>query len=464
LTITRIAAVLGLLFFSGAVFADSFAVRSMTVVGPSDLPERQSHRQAADAKPAVGTDSVTHGPMMFPIYPVAGKIGEDLFIPYYVDLDPTDGIRDWNCGTATFDTHRGHDPYIRSFAEQEIGVPVFTPLDGRVIDVRDGEPDQNVVADPALRSNYVVIEHANNQRTIYEHLRRGIPVTAGQYVHAGTEIGMVGSSGASVAPHIHFESRYEGVAYEPFAGPCRPGVDMVRDQPLVVPGQPRILGLTFSNESFAQHRPAPFDDATRTGTFLTGSTTIFVKADLANVRPNTTYGLRVVRPNGTAMAVGQGTISSFGARRTTVVWEIATVLESAGDWTLEIEVDGTRLASAPFRAVTAPSQIVNRPPMPVQVRLDPVGASEVAQCVIDGPAIIVDPDYDVVRYRYRWTLDGEVAREVTTAARTDVLARDKVTGGKSLRCEVVVSDGTLETQPVFAQTTVELPLRRRPVR
>ena len=75
-------------------------------------------------------------------YPQAGILWHDLYPNNFVDLDPGPGVRDYMCGTQTYDGHTGTDSDIRSFRELDIGVPVFAALDGRVISVQDGEYDR----------------------------------------------------------------------------------------------------------------------------------------------------------------------------------------------------------------------------------------------------------------------------------------------------------------------------------
>jgi murein DD-endopeptidase MepM/ murein hydrolase activator NlpD len=52
----------------------------------------------------------------------------------------------------------------------------------------------------------VIIQHSDTQQTLYGHLSE-ISVQAGQTVTQGTVIGLVGSTGNSTGPHLHFESR-----------------------------------------------------------------------------------------------------------------------------------------------------------------------------------------------------------------------------------------------------------------
>jgi murein DD-endopeptidase MepM/ murein hydrolase activator NlpD len=54
--------------------------------------------------------------------------------------------------------------------------------------------------------NTIVIQHNGTQQTLYGHLSK-ISVQAGQSIARGTVIGLVGSTGNSTGPHLHFESR-----------------------------------------------------------------------------------------------------------------------------------------------------------------------------------------------------------------------------------------------------------------
>lgn len=62
--------------------------------------------------------------------------------------------------------------------------------------------------------NYVMIDHGNGKMTVYAHLS-SVMVYTGQQVRRGQVIGFVGSTGRSTGPHLHFETRYFGVKYNP---------------------------------------------------------------------------------------------------------------------------------------------------------------------------------------------------------------------------------------------------------
>lgn len=64
------------------------------------------------------------------------------------------------------------------------------------------------------RGNYILLSHGENLQTLYCHLSR-IDVRQGDTVEAGDTIGLVGSTGMSTGPHLHFELRVEGIRCDP---------------------------------------------------------------------------------------------------------------------------------------------------------------------------------------------------------------------------------------------------------
>ncbi len=61
---------------------------------------------------------------------------------------------------------------------------------------------------------YLVVRHNNGLETIYGHLARFI-AQVGDVVKAGEPIGLGGSTGRSTGPHLHFETRFLGKAFDP---------------------------------------------------------------------------------------------------------------------------------------------------------------------------------------------------------------------------------------------------------
>ena len=63
--------------------------------------------------------------------------------------------------------------------------------------------------------NLIIIRHYNGLETYYAHLDK-INVVPGQHVNAGSIIGLSGNTGHSTGPHLHFEVRIFGNAFNPY--------------------------------------------------------------------------------------------------------------------------------------------------------------------------------------------------------------------------------------------------------
>ena len=67
----------------------------------------------------------------------------------------------------------------------------------------------------------VEIDHGGGYTTRYAHNARNL-VRPGEAVHQGQLIGLVGATGRTTGPHLHFEVRRDGVAVDPeiYLGSC----------------------------------------------------------------------------------------------------------------------------------------------------------------------------------------------------------------------------------------------------
>ena len=88
----------------------------------------------------------------------------------------------------------------------------------------------------AIIGNYVLIEHAQGESTVYAHLKTAsVRVKVGEAVRAGQVIGQLGSSGNSTEPHLHFHVCDRPQALRCAGVPVRfenielPYVDQLRD-------------------------------------------------------------------------------------------------------------------------------------------------------------------------------------------------------------------------------------------
>lgn len=157
--------------------------------------------------------------------PVDCEIGQTCFVEDYVDTDPSPGARDYTCGLKACEGHRGTDFALPDIEAMHDGVAVTAAAPGVVEAVRDGVPDRVMTSETAGAvaeiecGNAVRIGHANGLKTLYCHLREGsVAVTEGTAVEAGDALGMIGLSGQTTFPHLHFALlRADGTAIDPFA-------------------------------------------------------------------------------------------------------------------------------------------------------------------------------------------------------------------------------------------------------
>ena len=84
------------------------------------------------------------------------------------------------------------------------GTPVYSSMSGKI----------ESVGYTNIFGNYVIIKHVNGYQTLYSHLTKSL-VKSGQNVAQGAKIGLVGSTGYSTGPHLHFTVFKNGKLVDP---------------------------------------------------------------------------------------------------------------------------------------------------------------------------------------------------------------------------------------------------------
>lgn len=89
------------------------------------------------------------------------------------------------------------------------GTPVLAAYEGTVAFVEENVNHATCNINNGGWGNTVVINHGDGSFTRYAHLQyQSVPVSVGQYVCAGRQIGTVGCTGAATGPHIHFQVQH----------------------------------------------------------------------------------------------------------------------------------------------------------------------------------------------------------------------------------------------------------------
>ena len=86
------------------------------------------------------------------------------------------------------------------------GTPILASMSGKVITTGINR----------VYGNYVIIDHGNGYQTLYAHMSK-IIASKGQWVSQGTRIGLVGSTGYSTGPHLHFTVYKNGKMVNPMS-------------------------------------------------------------------------------------------------------------------------------------------------------------------------------------------------------------------------------------------------------
>ena len=103
-------------------------------------------------------------------------------------------------------------PFYKTLQSHQ-GVDYTIPEGSRVFATADGTV-REVAQRNSTSGQTVVIDHGNGYETSYNHLSK-INVRKGQQVRRGDIIALSGDTGLSLAPHLHYEVRYNGMRVDP---------------------------------------------------------------------------------------------------------------------------------------------------------------------------------------------------------------------------------------------------------
>lgn len=169
----------------------------------------------------------------WPLQKAANVTDFDIYgISNYVDHNPAfpNQITDYNCGARSYDqangyNHAGIDIFLWPFWWYKVdtnGVEIRAAASGTIINKSNGNFDRNCSFN-SNNWNAVYVRHADNSVAWYGHMKNNSLTSknVGDTVAQGEFLGIVGSSGNSTGPHLHFELyNSSNQLQDPYQGTC----------------------------------------------------------------------------------------------------------------------------------------------------------------------------------------------------------------------------------------------------
>ncbi len=278
---------------------------------------------------------------------------ESWLISNYVDhnLNFPNFIADYSGGTHTYDTdsgynHKGTDmalwPYAWYSMENDL-VHVVAAAGGEIVEKIDGHLDTSCSLN-GRQWNAIYIKHDDNSISYYGHLKNGsaLDKAVGDRVAQGEYLGVVGSSGNSTGPHLHFEVyNADSELIDPYAGPFNLMNEVSWWQEQGEYWQPNILTLlthnsdpspsgchnqenrdSIDNQFFAQER-----------IYFAGYFRDQVQGDIASYQ--------VIKPNGDEFKAWQKTFEQDYRSSYWYWWFTLPAQVEDGIWQFKVSLDGT---------------------------------------------------------------------------------------------------------------------------
>jgi hypothetical protein len=272
---------------------------------------------------------------------------------YYVDHNPgsPNMLLDYNCGVQTFDNqlagynYQGTDisgwPFYWDMMDNNI-VEIIAGDAGQIIGKIDGNDDRNCDFSPNPW-NAVYIQHNDGSVAWYGNLKNGSLTSKeiGDSVVQGEFLGIIGSSGVSTRPHLHFEVHdSDDNVVDPYFGSCNSmnADSWWQDQKPYI--SPKINAVLTHSEQVSLGDCANTQDVLNLqNDFYTGDD-IYFNIYLSDVPAGTEVQLKVIDPNNVIFTewshVFQGSwFTVYSSWQDVVAPNIPL-----GTWTFEVTYEG----------------------------------------------------------------------------------------------------------------------------
>jgi len=260
-----------------------------------------------------------------------------------------DQVEDYQCGTFSYDlsggyNHSGTDFFLWPFPWLKMDneeVEVVAAADGVIVYKQDGNYDRN------CENNYedwnaVYLLHADGSQSWYGHLKANSLTNKeiGESVSRGEFLGIPGSSGSSLAPHLHFEVYdSDNKLIDPFMGPCNNLINESKwlDQ---LPYMDAGINKISTNHTLPIFPECPEQEITNeTNQFFSGDT-IFLLSYYRYLNTGDTIITTIKRPDGSKHSEWEwvSTLPFYAAS-----WTYSFIIlqeEMEGDWIYNLAFKG----------------------------------------------------------------------------------------------------------------------------
>ena len=284
----------------------------------------------------------------------------------FMDHNPNyNALLDYTCGDRTYDLSSGYDhqgsdyftypfPWLKMDNDE---VEIIAAAAGTIVFKRDGQYDRQCGLSSAS-SNAVVLRHADGNYTQYLHMKENSLTSkaVGASVAVGEYLGIVGSSGSSTGPHLHFEVRdteYEPI--DPYEGSCNAVPSMWETQP---PYYDSAVIAVHTGSAAPYRPPCPQQETTNTQTTFEPNDTVYFVTTYRDLLEGQGSTYSIIKPDDSLYRTW--TYTSTYEHYSASYWYWAKALDydgppPLGNWHFEVDFQGNTYESEFY--VTAPITI-----------------------------------------------------------------------------------------------------------
>lgn len=256
-------------------------------------------------------DSKTHPLFEWPVRQAEGfNYGSIYNVTNYIDHDPAypNQIIDYNCGRNSYDTQEGYNhpgfdiviwPFWWKQMERNQALNVAA-AEGQIILKQDGYFDKSCSFNNR-QWNGIVLLHNDGSKSFYFHMKNGslTPKGVGDSVARGEYLGVVGSSGNSNVPHLHFEVHdSNNQLIDPSNGPCNTWNSdswWITQKPYLETG----VMAALTHDAIPTFPSCPQVEVTNEKDHFGIGVPYYVGVYIRNQRIFTNVQLKIIRPNNT---------------------------------------------------------------------------------------------------------------------------------------------------------------------